>query len=63
MPMKDVGFNPVVNVRRFFNIGVIFFFRKFDFLKIAVKSPSRQNQKSCCFSDLVLHSVNCSQVN
>ena len=48
MPIKGGGFNPEVILRRFYKIGVIFF-RKCDFSKIAVKSLSRKNQKSCCF--------------
>ena len=52
--IKYVGFNPGVILRGFYKIDVIFF-RKCGFSKIAVKSPSSENQKSCCFSDLVHH--------
>ena len=48
MPIKDVEFNPGVILRRFNQIGVNFS-ENAIFLKIAVISPSRKNQKSRCF--------------
>ena len=57
MPIKDVGFNPEVMLRRIYKIGVNFS-ENANFKKVAVKSPSMKNQKSCFlffFSDLVHH--------
>ena len=54
MPIKDVGFNLEVILRRFYKIDVSFS-ENAIFKKSAVKSPIRKYQKSCCFSDLVHH--------
>ena len=48
MPIKDVGFNPEVLLRRFYKIAINFS-ENTIFLNIAVKSHSSKNQKSCCF--------------
>ena len=54
MPIKDVRFNPEVISGGFYKIGVNFS-ENAVFPKNAVKLPSKKNQKSYCFSDLVHH--------
>ena len=49
MPIKDVGFNPEVILRRFYKIGVNFS-ENAIFKKIAIKSPPSKNKKELlCF--------------
>ena len=60
MPIKDVGFNPEVILRRFYKISVNCS-ENAILKKKSVKSPSRKNQRSFFFffffSDLVHHYI------